>query len=633
MDSAIGRSLIDLRDALGWRIRRLVGNQLVDRIENDSVEALARCWRGLLKSPTYVGVTGSAGKTTTKELLVGMLAANGGAVGNLRSHSGMLAITRALLRLRPSHRCFVFELSGYKPDAMDEPLALLRPSVGIVTVVRDDHSSSTYPREAIAREKSKLVAALPATGTAVLNADDALVAAMAAKCAGRVITYGTAAHAELRAEDVSSVWPERLQMTLVHRDHRVALRTQLCGTHWIPSVLGAIGAGLAMGMSLEECAAGIASVVPFEGRMQPVTTSDGVTFIRDDFKAPLWTVDASFDFMKAARAKRKIIVIGMLSDVGPDNGAKYAKTATQAQDIADITVVVGAWASSVLKTRKGEHTLRVFRHVRDAAEYVNSVTRAGDLVLLKGTNKQDHLLRTIMTRTGSIACWRDDCGLESFCNACAFRSTPSSPSALSPTKLDSIAPSRAGSTVLVEPDEQVIVGLGNPDPRYTGTPHNIGHEVVDRIATSLSLNWDAADDAWIARGSSNGHRVCLLKMRAAMNDTGAGLKQLSETMAFGPEQCILVYDDLDLPLGSVRIRLNGGAGGHRGAASILEAFQSDVFRRVKVGIRQSDAKINRIDYVLTAFDPVSRPAVDVAIATAQARAFEMLENSHKAKRN
>jgi len=118
-----------------------------------------------------------------------------------------------------------------------------------------------------------------------------------------------------------------------------------------------------------------------------------------------------------------------------------------------------------------------------------------------------------------------------------------------------------------------------------------------------------------------------------MNDTGAGLKQLSETMAFGPEQCILVYDDLDLPLGSVRIRLNGGAGGHRGAASILEAFQSDVFRRVKVGIRQSDAKINRIDYVLTAFDPVSRPAVDVAIATAQARAFEMLENSHKAKRN
>jgi len=118
-----------------------------------------------------------------------------------------------------------------------------------------------------------------------------------------------------------------------------------------------------------------------------------------------------------------------------------------------------------------------------------------------------------------------------------------------------------------------------------------------------------------------------------MNHTGAKLKQLSQTMAFAPEQCILVYDDLDLPLGSVRARLNGGAGGHRGAASILEAFQEDGFRRVKVGVRQSEAKINRVDYVLTAFDAASRPAVDVAIAAAQARAFEMLENSHRAKSN
>ena len=112
-----------------------------------------------------------------------------------------------------------------------------------------------------------------------------LVLAMAAKSIARVITYGLSPNAELRAEEISSVWPERLQMTLVRGSERVKLSTQLCGTHWVPSVLGAIGGGLAAGMTLDECAKGIASVAPFDGRMQPVTTSDGITFIRDDYQS------------------------------------------------------------------------------------------------------------------------------------------------------------------------------------------------------------------------------------------------------------------------------------------------------------------------------------------------------------
>ena len=98
----------------------------------------------------------------------------------------------------------------------------------------------------------------------------------------------------------------------------------MCGTHWIPSVLGAIGGGLAAGMTLDECAKGIASVAPFDGRMQPVDTPEGVTFIRDDYKAPLWTVDACFEFMKVARAQRKIIVIGELQDIASQKGAKLS---------------------------------------------------------------------------------------------------------------------------------------------------------------------------------------------------------------------------------------------------------------------------------------------------------------------
>ncbi|MBK7564627.1 MAG: hypothetical protein IPI21_10265 [Propionivibrio sp.] len=129
-------------------------------------------------------------------------------------------------------------------------------------------------REAIAQE-GKLIASLPATGTAVLNADDELVLAMAARSAARIITYGLSPKAELRAEDISSVWPERLQMTLVRGSERIKLRTQLCGTHWVPCVLGAIGGGLADRPVARSVRPGIASVPPL--RPHATVTSAEVT--------------------------------------------------------------------------------------------------------------------------------------------------------------------------------------------------------------------------------------------------------------------------------------------------------------------------------------------------------------------
>ena len=631
MHGTLKQNFLHVRNALAWRLHRLLG----DRVVYGTLLASAGLWRRLLKKPVFSGVTGSAGKTMTKELMLGMLAHKGKGVGNFSSYNNIEEIAKPMLRLRPTHSFFVTELTGDKPNAMDKPLALVQPSIGIVTVVRDDHSSKDYPREAIAVEKGKLIAALPATGTAVLNADDELVLAMVAKSAARVITYGLSPNAELRAEEISSVWPERLQMTLVRGSERVNLRTQLCGTHWVPSVLGAIGGGLGAGMTLAECAKGIASVAPFDGRMQPVTTPDGVTFIRDDYKAPLWTVEACFDFMKTAQAKRKIIVIGELQDIASQKGTQFAKTSILAQEIADITIFVGPWASSVLKTRKpgADESLRTFSHVRDASKYINSISRDGDLILLKGANKQNHLLRIILARSGDVACWKDDCNRYSFCNECPDRNKPSGLPVLTTSAL---VAGTAGLGPLanlppVDSDEQVIVGLGNPETRYAGTPHNVGYEVVERLALSWGLSWDMTPEALIARGSAEGKNVCLVKIQTAMNLTGSGLKHLSESMAFSPEQCILVFDDLDLPISAVKTRIKGGAGGHRGVASVLEAFQTDAIRRVKVGVGKAGGKLDRVTYVLTAFDEESRIAIDQSILTAKAHLLDMMGRPSVAK--
>jgi UDP-N-acetylmuramoyl-tripeptide--D-alanyl-D-alanine ligase len=612
-----------------WRIYKLLGNDVGHRLRLK----LARYWRPLLKKSVFIGITGSAGKTTTKELLWAVLSYRRRGIANLDNRNRIGELTKTILRVRPHHDFCVSELSAEGPSTLDEPLALLQPTIGIVTVVADDHWTAFGSRAATAKEKGKLVASLPGMGTAVLNADDDLVIGMAANCTATVISYGISANAELRAEDISADWPERLSLNVRWGAERVNVRTQLCGRHLLPSVLGAIGGGLASGMSLKECAKGMEGVAPFQGRMQPVTTADGVTFIRDDFKSPLWSIDSCFEFMKSARAKRKIIVIGMISDSGTGKkGAMYAKMAARARKIADITIFVGPWSSSVLKARNPgeEGALRVFSHVRDAAECINSITRNGDLVLLKGTNRHDHLIRIIMARAEGVACWRDDCNRHIFCDVCPDRNKPSG----LPILMDSIAVSNGAPQVppingaAIGPDEQVIVGLGNPEVSYSGTPHNVGYEVVDRIAMSLGLTWDAWREAWVARGSTAEQRICLVKFRVSMNLVGIELKKFSQKMSFGPEQCILLHDDLALPIGSIRTRMSGGAGGHRGVASILEAFQADQFRRVKVGVGKPDTKLNRVEYVLAAFAAEDRAAIDTAILSAEAAALQLVTHKH-----
>lgn len=626
MNIALQKAFTKLHQSLDWRLRKLLGDEVVDLPK----VIAARCWRPLLGKTAFIGITGSAGKTTTKELLLGLLSAKGKTIGTPDSLNVPAEIARLVLRTRPQHDFCVTEIGAARSGSLDVPLNLLQPTVSIVTVIADDHLSSYASRDAIAQEKSKLVACLPKTGTAVLNADDPLVHAMASQCAGRVLTYGTSEKADIRATEVGAIWPDRLALAVAYGDEEVLVQSQLCGPHLTTPLLGALAGGIAAGLTLRECANGIANIAPFAGRMQPVSTKDGVTFIRDDFKAPLWTVDACLQFMSTAKAKRKIIVIGTLSDFGAGVGApeKYARVARRAQEIADITVFVGPWASHVLKTRRPgfEGALRVFTHVLEAAQYINAATQAGDLVLLKGTNKQDHLLRIILARSNDIACWRNDCQRDSFCNDCPDRTKPSRPQGLQsndPAAGNKPAALPPGQRP-IHPAEQVIVGLGNPEPQYVDTPHNVGYATADRIAASMGLRWESHANVLMARGTTSaGKPVCLVKVQQPMNHTGAGLKQLADTFEFSSAQCVLLYDDLDMPMGAVRTRLRGGAAGHRGVISILEAFQTDEFRRVKIGVKPAEDIVNRAEYVLAPFPRDARALMGQGIDAAEKRALEL----------
>ena len=156
----------------------------------------------------------------------------------------------------------------------------MKPRIGVVTNIGTDHISAFGSVEAIAAEKGKLIAALPSHGIAILNADDPNVLAMRSRCAGRVITYGLAPEAMVRAENVSAAWPERLSFTVCFDGQSHTVHTQLPGAHLVHCALAAVAVGLAMGLPLTFAVQAISTVPPFPRRMSPVIRDDGVTFIR-----------------------------------------------------------------------------------------------------------------------------------------------------------------------------------------------------------------------------------------------------------------------------------------------------------------------------------------------------------------
>lgn len=580
----------DLSKVIEWRLRALLGDRFVDA----AALKLAINYRPLTRSRRiHFGIVGSVGKTSTKDLLLGILSSKAAAVGNRGSLNGDTDIAYIILRIRPWHRFCVAELGETAPGSLDKQLAVLQPAIGMITTIGDDHLSAFGSREAIAREFAKLVQVIPPHGTIVLNADDPAVLALHKEAQCRVITYGTNTDSNLQASNVTSIWPEPLTFTVSYSGESKKIHTQLHGRQLLTSALAAIGAGLAAGLSLTECAHGISQIPPIEGRMQPVLAPGGVSFIRDDFKAPAWTIHPLIEQLRDARARRKIFVLGTISDCRDTPTAVY-KTAQEALAVADIVIFTGRFASAALKA-KGPRTgsrLYVFTHINDAANFLQSICQEGDLIVLKATNKKDHMSRIVLAMSGqTVNCWVDDCGRGMFCSQCSHLQSHRGPPGLLTTLPENEPGTEpAGSPPpSAEPDDQFVIGLGNPGPEFAGTPHNLGYEALDALCDSLDGSWAEYADAWIGETALADRRLWLIKLKSPMNLSGGALLRLSSAMGFAADRCILVFDDTDLPLGKVRTKMLGSSGGHRGVASILEAFQTNGFRRVKIGVRATSS--------------------------------------------
>jgi UDP-N-acetylmuramoyl-tripeptide--D-alanyl-D-alanine ligase len=357
--------------------------------------AAATLHRRRLTGVAFIGVTGSCGKTTTKELIAGALRTELRGRNSPGEGNGLAVVTKTVLRTTARDAFCVIEMA-LENGSLARAARVVRPRIAVVTTIGTDHRAILRTLEATAAAKRELVDAVVDGGTVVLNADDPHVIAMAERFPGRVITFGSSPSAMLRAAEIRSSWPEPLSFTLHHRGRSRPVRTRLHGKHWVPSVLGAIGAAVAMEVPLGQALAGLSAVPPTPGRMCPVPCG-GATIVCDGVKAPSWTFDALLEFIAEARATRKIVVIGTISDYPGSASTVYRRVAGRALQVADEVIFAGPQAPRALRATRGPGagSLLTFATAREAVAHVTANLREDDLVLLKGSERTDGLHRIL----------------------------------------------------------------------------------------------------------------------------------------------------------------------------------------------------------------------------------------------
>jgi UDP-N-acetylmuramoyl-tripeptide--D-alanyl-D-alanine ligase len=328
-----------------------------------------------------IGVTGSAGKTTTKEAVATVLSARFSvfrSAGNLNNHFG---VPLQLLRLEPEHEVAVIEMGMNHAGEIAALCAIAEPDWGVVSNVGPVHLEFFAEGiDGIARAKKELVDALPEDGLAFLNADDARVRAMADGSGARAVLYGLAVDAEVRAEDVVDAGADGIRFAAVAAGERVPVGLKMLGRHNVHNALAAIAVGLKSGMTLGECAAALGELRATEKRGSVVEWR-GARIVNDCYNSNPIALDAMVDALMAmpvAEGGRRIVVAGEMLELGSAAPGLHAACGERMR-ASGVDVVVGV--RGLAKDFGGTF----FESPKEAGEWMRREVRAGDVVLLKAS--------------------------------------------------------------------------------------------------------------------------------------------------------------------------------------------------------------------------------------------------------
>jgi UDP-N-acetylmuramoyl-tripeptide--D-alanyl-D-alanine ligase len=342
-----------------------------------------------------VGITGSSGKTSTKDLLGAVLATSGPTVAPHGSYNSEVGVPLTVCRVDPDTRYLVAEMGARGVGHIAHLTTIAPPRIGVVLNVGSAHLGEFGSREAIGRAKSELVAALPETGVAVLNADDDIVRGMAGATSARVILVGEATDAQVRAVAVDLDDAGRARFTMHTPSGTTAVRLGLAGRHHVGNVLSTVAVALELGISLESACATVQSATPLSRwRMEIAERVDGVTIINDAYNANPESMCAAFGALERIGAGRRTwAVLGVMLELGAESDALHAQAgADVVRRGIDELLVVGdaarAFASGAERAA-GESThptrVRVVADADAAEAILREELASGDVALFKSS--------------------------------------------------------------------------------------------------------------------------------------------------------------------------------------------------------------------------------------------------------
>ncbi len=384
------------KGAVGALVRRgfkLPGTALLIEV-NESLRAfqeVARAYRRRFDIPV-VAVSGSNGKTTTKDMIAAILAERFVTLkteGNLNNHIG---VPQTLLRLAPRHEAAVIEMGISRPGEMARLCEIAEPTHGVLTNIGPTHLETLGDVRTVARAKGEMLVALPPDGTAVLNADDAFYGELCARVRGRVRSFGFSERADVRALDVETRGPSSTILRVGVRDRARPFSVSLAvaGAHNVANALAAAAAGLAVGVGEGAIRTGLARYRPANMRSE-VRRWRGVTVLNDCYNANPASMRAALRWLSEVKGTgRAIAVLGDMLELGGETQQAHREIGVEVVRLGtDYLLTVGASAAGIAEGARGagmpagcvitapDHGVLAGR--------LRGILRKGDVLLLKGS--------------------------------------------------------------------------------------------------------------------------------------------------------------------------------------------------------------------------------------------------------
>lgn len=393
-------------DARGRKLAGLpqrVQPPLCIRVENtvSALQQIAAYWRRQLKDLRVIGITGSVGKSTTKEAIAQVLSRRYKTLKSAANLNNEIGLPLNVLRITPGHQVAVLEMGFYVPGEIAQLCEIALPQVGVLNNIGTVHAERAGSKEIIAQGKGELVEALPADGVAILNYDDSYIRPMKSRTKARVFYYGLDPAADLWADDVVGMGLEGIRFRMHYKSETMHIRVPMIGRHSVETALRATAAGLVEGLTWDEIIPGLQESTN-QLRLVAVRTESGALLLDDTYNASPESTLAALNLL-AEIDGRRIAVLGDMLELGQYEEEGHQRVGRRAAEVARVLITLGPRAKVIAEAARkagmNPKNVQEYEDIAPIVDWLKANLSARDVALVKGSNglRMDRIVSALET--------------------------------------------------------------------------------------------------------------------------------------------------------------------------------------------------------------------------------------------